>query len=214
MFKRDEVYDLLVQLTGQAMQRWLKNAGGDAPGQSNDANFMANEVNNQRNLQDIARLSDSRQHQLVSPLIHDLAAQKRNKAYCSRFRLPINESLISGLDATYTKSASSERDQSFLSQVPSENIKLIGRVYISQTFLAFESQDRLPAPQQHLPVCMAVFPLYTIKRVERINQGSYTSGVSITTWHKMEHVFKLHVSKPYKSNLQFLLIFLYCKNEG
>lgn len=194
MFKRDEVYDLLVQLCGQAMQRWLNNTGGDAPGQSNDANFVANELINQRSLQDISRNAEGRQHQLVSPLKQDLAAQKRNQAYNARFRLPATENLISGMDATYVKAGSPDRENSFLSQVPAGDVMLLGRVYLSQTFLCFESQDRLPAPQQHLPVCKTVLPLYTIKRVERINDGLFEFGVAVTTWHKMEHNFELRVS--------------------
>jgi hypothetical protein len=194
LFRRDEVYDLLLQLTGQAMQRWLKSAGGDAPGQSNDAEFTAAELNHKRSLREINRIAEGRPHQLVSPLMQDLATQKRNNNYCIRFRLPANEYLMSGLDATYSKEASTDRVRHFLSQVPPGNVNLIGRVYLSQTFLTFESQERLPAPQQHLPACKAVFPLYTIKRVERINQGAYTSGVALMTWHKMEHNFFLHAS--------------------
>lgn len=195
MFKRDEVYDLLVQLTGQAMQRWLKNAGGDAPGQSTDAAFTAAELSNKRSIQQLADGGRSLHHQLVSPLKQDLAAQKRNSNYCSRFRLPADQNLISGLDATYSKDAAADRDPYFLSQVPPGVVHLIGRVYLSQTFLTFESQERLPAPQHNLPVCKAVFPLYTIKRVERLNKGAYTSGVAITTCHQMEHDFFLHVSQ-------------------
>jgi hypothetical protein len=172
MFKRDDVYDILVQLTGQAMQRWLNNGAS----QSVDGY--------------------DRNDGLVIPLKKDLAARKRNEMYNARFRLPASEQLLDGMDATYVKEGSHERDPIFLSQVPPGIVNLIGRVYISQTFIAFESEERLPPPQQHLPVCKAVFPLYTIKRVERINQGAYTSGVALTTWHKMEHSFYLHVSKP------------------
>lgn len=169
MFKRDDIYDILVQLTGQAMQRWLNNGTS----------------------QPFERTGDGQQ--LVMPLKMDLAARKRNEMYNTRFRLPASEHLLDGMDATYVKEASQERDPIFLSQVPPGVVNLIGRVYISQTFIAFESEERLPSPQQHLPVCKAVFPLYTIKRVERINQGAYTSGVALTTWHKMEHSFYLHV---------------------
>lgn len=195
MFKRDEVYDLLVQLTGQAMQRWLKNAGGDAPGQSNNADFTASELHHKRSLQELSKLSEPRSTQLVSPLKHDLAAQKRNHAFDMRFRLPMTEHLITGLSATYSKEMAKDRDPVFYSQVPAGNLLLTGHVYLSQTFLAFESIDRLPAPQQHLPMCKAVFPLYTIKRVERLNKSGYTSGVSIMTIHKTEHEFTLHVRK-------------------
>ncbi|KAI9478329.1 MAG: rab-GTPase-TBC domain-containing protein [Benjaminiella poitrasii] len=193
MFRRDEVYDLLVQLTGQAMQRWLKNAVGDAPGQSTDITFDS-ELNNKHSIQSFQHHPDPH-HQLVSPLKKDLAAQKRNKEYCTRFRLPPTEYLIDGLDATYSKDASQDRDPLFLSQVPPGVVNLFGRVYLSQTFMTFESQEKLPAPQQHLPVCRAVFPLYTIKRVERLNKGAYTSGIALTTWHKMEHDFYLHADK-------------------
>ncbi|KAI7906001.1 rab-GTPase-TBC domain-containing protein [Cokeromyces recurvatus] len=193
MFRRDEVYDLLVQLTGKAMQRWLKNAVSDAPGQATDAVFNS-ELNNKYSLQSTPHYSENNR-QLVSPLKNDLAAQKRNKEYCLRFRLPMTEYLISGLDATYSKDASPIRDSIFLTQIPSGVVNMVGRVYISQTFLTFESEKKLPAPQQHLPVCKVVFPLYAIKRVERLNKGAYTSGIAITVWHKMEHDFYLHGDK-------------------
>ncbi|GAA5803129.1 hypothetical protein HPULCUR_008604 [Helicostylum pulchrum] len=195
MFKRDEVYDLLVQLTGQAMQRWLKNAGGEAPGQSNNADFTASELHHKRSLQELSKISESRSTQLVNPLKQDLAAQKRNHAFDLRFRLPMTEHLITGMSATYSKYTAKDRDPAFYSQVPPGNLLLMGHVYLSQTFLTFESQDRLPAPQQHSPQCRAVFPLYTIKRVERLNQAGYTSGVSITTCHKTEHEFTLHAER-------------------
>lgn len=198
MFKRDEVYDLLVQLTGQAMQRWLNNAGGEAPGQSNNPEFTASELTHKRSLQELSRLTEGRSTQLISPLKHDLAAQKRDQAFHTRFRLPTTEHLLSGMSATYTKSNAKDRDPVFYPQVPTGNFTLEGTIYLSQTFLTFESQTRLPAPQQHLPVCKAVFPLYTIKRVERLNAGAYTSGVSITTCHKTDHEFMLHVSPKKK----------------
>lgn len=169
LFKRDEIYDLLVQLTGHAFQRWLRSGSTLSNGTISD-------------------------HSLVNPLKHDLAARKRNEQYYNRFRLPGTEQLLYALDATYSKDASSDRDPVFLSQVPQGVIRLVGRIYLSSMFLAFESEERLPSPQQNLPVCQAVFPLYIIKRVERIHHGAYTSGIAITTWHKMEHSFYLKVS--------------------
>ncbi|KAG1045709.1 hypothetical protein G6F43_011233 [Rhizopus delemar] len=176
MFKREEVYDLLIQLTGLAMQRWLKSSSMDSPGASTDANFLAAESHHSRGISSVASAL-GRSHQPTSPLKHDLASQKRNQAYCIRFRLPENETLMTAVDATYSKSACSERDQVFLTQVPPGYVNLLGRIYLSQTFITFESQDRLPAPQQHLPLC------------------AYTSGVSIVTVHKIEHTFMLHAEK-------------------
>ncbi|OBZ89536.1 hypothetical protein A0J61_02414 [Choanephora cucurbitarum] len=194
LFKRDEVYDLLVELTGKAMQRWLSNAGGEAPGQSNNAEFLAAQESTKRHSR-LRSILESRSGQLVNPLKQDLATQKRDNAYCLRFRLPADEHLMDSVSAIYIKEASQERDPHFLSQVPPGVIQLAGHVYLSQTFLAFESEERLPAPQQHLPICKAVFPLYTIKRVERINKGAYTSGVALVTWHKMEHCFHLNAER-------------------
>ncbi|KAG1460472.1 hypothetical protein G6F56_005941 [Rhizopus delemar] len=190
MFKRDEIYDLLIQLTGQAMQRWLKSSSMDAPGASSEPGFLAMETKH-----DISSEALARSHQLTNPLKQDLAAQKRDQAYCIRFRLPEDEHLITGLDATYSKIGNPEREKVFLNQVPPGHTNLSGRIYLSQTFMTFESQDRLPSPQQHLPLCVVVFPLYTVKRVEKIHSGAYTSGVSIITVHKNEHTFRLHAEK-------------------
>ncbi|KAF7724455.1 hypothetical protein EC973_000964 [Apophysomyces ossiformis] len=186
MFRRDEVYDLLVQLTGQAMLRLLKNTGADAPGASNDASFEAPSPFLQRSGALPTETSDSRQ--LINPLKQDLAAKKRNENFCFHFRLPLTEELVDALDVDYTKVGAVNYDQH-------ERTHYRGRAYMSQTFLAFESESRLPKPQQHQPTCSLVLPLYTIKRVERLNTGSYTSALSVTTWHKMEHIFQLHAHK-------------------
>ncbi|KAG1460739.1 hypothetical protein G6F46_005335 [Rhizopus delemar] len=195
MFKRDEVYDLLIELTGKAMQRWLKSSRMNDPGASTDAEFLAAESKLAQDLSNSTVSSLGRSNQLTNPLKQDLAAQKRNQAYCIQFRLPENESLITSLDATYSKLASPERESIFLTQVPPGHVNMLGRVYLSQTFITFESQEKLPAPQQHLPLCKAVFPLYCVKRVEKIHSGAYTSGVAIVTLHKIEHTFTLHAEK-------------------
>jgi hypothetical protein len=174
------------------MLKLMKNAGTDAPGSSNDVVFSA------LNKSDNSLVRNEAQHQLVNPLKFDLATQKRDKIFCDRFKLPLNEHLIDCIDATYTKHALVDRQDAFLSQVPPGQVNLNGKVYLSQTFMTFESEERLPSPQQHLPVCKVVFPLYIVKRVEKIYDGAYTSGVTITTWNSMHHDFYLHVSKSDK----------------
>lgn len=205
MFKRDEVYDVLLQLTGQAMLRLLKNSSGDAPGASNSNTndntfgpFISSPDNHQQQQQLFtnkpmpSKSTDNRL--LTNPLKHDLAAQKRNMDYCLHFKLPLKEQLLDALEVGYTLNNGSGLKSKFShSNTPSVK-DLHGRVYISETFLAYESQQRLPQPQQHQPIVWLVFPLYTIKRVERLNSGSYKSSLSITTYHNMEHIFKFHVS--------------------
>ncbi|KAI9306325.1 hypothetical protein BJ944DRAFT_51694 [Cunninghamella echinulata] len=207
MFKRDEVYDVLVQLAGQAMLRLLKNSSGDAPGASNSNNndnsfgpFVSSPDNHltATNKPVSSRSTDNRI--LTNPLKHDLAAQKRNMDYCLHFRLPLKEQLLDALEVGYTLNNKNNGIKASFSHPTTTTTppirELHGRVYISETFLAYESQQRLPQPQQHQPIVWLVFPLYTIKRVERLNAGSYKSSLSITTYHNMEHIFKFHAPKP------------------
>ncbi|KAI9019303.1 rab-GTPase-TBC domain-containing protein [Phycomyces nitens] len=187
LFKRDEVYDLLVQLTGQAMLRLLKNTGTDAPGASTTVLRGV-----QAPLPTISpKLPTPRNEsgQLISPLKHDLAAQKRNQSFCLHFRLPLEERLVDALEADYTQKPTGPRISASKGEKRLET-KCRGRIYLSETFLAYESQERLPHPQQHQPFCWFVLPLYTIKRVDRVSTGSYTT-LSVITWHKMEHIFEL-----------------------
>ncbi|KAI8144429.1 hypothetical protein BJV82DRAFT_67640 [Fennellomyces sp. T-0311] len=184
MFRRDEVYDLLVQLAGQAMLRVLRNAGGDAPGHSTSDPSNSPISERDRSI----RSPESTSSGFVSPLKHDLAAQKRNMDLCLHFKLPLTEKLVMNeINVGYTSGS-----------VPTsvlENNYYPGHLYLSESFLSFESINRQVPPQQHLPLCSLVLPLYTIKRVERLSSGSYATSLSITTWHKMEHVFHLHVHK-------------------
>ncbi|KAI9319372.1 hypothetical protein BX666DRAFT_1925576 [Dichotomocladium elegans] len=190
MFKRDEVYDLLVQLTGQAMIRLLRNAGGDAPGSSTTASPSSDgDRTSIRSHEHSATGSP-----LINPLKHDLAEQKRNTDLCLQFRLPLTERLLmDGLRVGYTKSEGSKT---------TESRYFPGHLYLTETFLCFESVNRQAPPQQHQPLCSFVLPLYTIKRVERLNTGSYATSLSVTTWHDMEHIFQLCIRRYRKSSAQ------------
>ncbi|KAG1492701.1 hypothetical protein G6F47_011236 [Rhizopus delemar] len=78
LFKRDEVYDTLVQLTGLAMQRVLK---------------AANNTHKEEKTEEIIS-------KFMQPLKTDLAAQKRDERFRALFRLPISEHLMTTMDAT------------------------------------------------------------------------------------------------------------------
>ncbi|KAI8342532.1 hypothetical protein BC941DRAFT_509430, partial [Chlamydoabsidia padenii] len=202
MFKRDEVYDLLVLLAGQAMLRLLKNSGGDAPGASNHNNNDDSSgllvPSPQPSKSSSTRSTDS--PHLTNPLKTDLAAQKRNQEYCLHFRLPLTEQVEDALEVIYTLNRSPS------STSPMATTKDIhGRIYLSDSFLAFEAQQRLPQPQQHQSILWLVFPLYTIKRVERLNKGPYSTSLAITTYHQMEHVFRFQAAKTAAENFCGLL---------
>lgn len=129
---------------------------------------------------------------LLSPLKQNLAAQKRNENLCLHFRLPLTERLMDAMEVQYTKESGKAVYQ--------------GRLYLSESFLSFESAERQRPPQQHLPMCLLVIPLYTVKRVERVNTGTYVAALAITVWHKMEHVFDLHASSSLRYAPFYLLI--------
>ncbi|RCI03018.1 hypothetical protein CU098_009655, partial [Rhizopus stolonifer] len=81
LFKRDEVHETLVQLTGLAMQRVLKNASTYCP-TSNNTTEKAETI-----------------HQFMQPLKTDLAAQKRDERFRAFFRLPLSEHLVTSIQA-------------------------------------------------------------------------------------------------------------------
>ncbi|KAL0074734.1 rab-GTPase-TBC domain-containing protein [Phycomyces blakesleeanus] len=183
------------------MLRLLKNTGTDAPGASNTVLRGLPVPSTSSTMSPPKPLTPRNESgQLISPLKHDLAAQKRNTSFCLHFRLPLEEQLVDALEADYTQKPPSHTQQSH-PRITSTNRaerrlenKCRGRIYLSETFLAYESQERLPHPQQHQPFCWFVLPLYTIKRVDRVSTGSYTT-LSVITWHKMEHIFELDALK-------------------
>jgi hypothetical protein len=115
-----------------------------------------------------------------------MEAQKRNEAFAKQFRLPLTETLHETVNVLCIRPNEREGRKTDVYQ---------GTVYLSDSFVAFESADRQPAPQQYSPACWFVMPLFTIRRVERLNSGSYAYSLSLTTWHKMEIIFDLQVKE-------------------
>lgn len=180
-----------MQLAGQAVQRLLRNAGGDAPGLSTSENSPSRSPSSERDRSNSTRPAETT-GVFLSPLKHDLAAQKRNMNLCLHFRLPLTEKLVDAVDVGYQRSTELESESSASAADP-ERSYFRGRLYLTESYLAYESVNRQPPPQQHQPVCWFVLPLYVIKRVERLNTGSYTATLSITTCHDMQHIFQLQV---------------------
>ncbi|CAO3670069.1 unnamed protein product [Umbelopsis ramanniana] len=183
LFRRDETYDVLVQLTGLAIERLLTNTGTRAPGTPSSPHLLGNTPGSPSPSKSATTTSESL---LTAPLRIRMEAQKRNEAFAKQFRLPLTETLHETVNVLCIRPNEREGRKTDVYQ---------GTVYLSDSFVAFESADRQPAPQQYSPACWFVMPLFTIRRVERLNSGSYAYSLSLTTWHKMEIIFDLQAEK-------------------
>lgn len=184
MFKRDEVYDLLVQLTGDSVHRLLKNSHSSAFKSSSFEQLTVNDTS--------LKNSDRRPSQVGSnnPLKHVLEHRKRNENFRQLFRLPEQEELIDIIHVCYMFDLEPASFPETLGRT-----RYPGRLYQSQNFLAFESFDKVSANEHDRPQCTFILPLYTITRFERINNNTYKSALSFKTWHKMTHVLKVEAEK-------------------
>ncbi|KAL0082919.1 rab-GTPase-TBC domain-containing protein, partial [Phycomyces blakesleeanus] len=191
MFNRDEAYDLIVQLIEQSIQRLLKSSRSDIPGQSDDLKPDVSVTNMSKAI----RVRNSESNIQSIALKDDLVNQRKHRNLRLRFRLPPTEELRDSVDVSYTlRSAVYSSDNPHSSKNTREK-RYFGKLYMSQTFVAFEALEKRVPPQQHQSVCLFALPLYTIRRFERINERSYISAISLTTWHGMEHTFEFRAHK-------------------
>ncbi|GAB5586532.1 GTPase activating protein (GAP) [Umbelopsis nana] len=91
LFRRDETYDLLVQLTSLAIEKLLKNTGARAPGAPTTPLIAGNVSGNIPVFP--SSPSASSESKLITPLRITMEAQKRNEMFAKRFRLPLTEVL-------------------------------------------------------------------------------------------------------------------------
>ncbi|KAI9311928.1 rab-GTPase-TBC domain-containing protein [Dichotomocladium elegans] len=108
----------------------------------------------------------------------DLAAQKRDERFRARFRLPSTEQLLTSVDAT----------RFFEQQDGGDEDRITGRLCLSEAFLTFNSTDK----GRYFD---AIMPLYTIRRVERIDEPSHAFSIKILNWHQGYSQFRLNVTK-------------------
>ncbi|KAG0326940.1 hypothetical protein BGZ99_008704 [Dissophora globulifera] len=172
LFHRDETYDLLVQLTTLTMERLLRNTALEhAPGQSNG--------DDGEGVKDVFSVDvdslDSNESAYspaptTRPLRLGLEEQKRDSQFQLRFNLPISEHLMEESSATMVLGDKTDMFH--------------GRVYMSESFLCFVCTDADP--------CVLALPLFTIRRVERMNSRSAMYALNILSWHQMRIVFRLN----------------------
>ncbi|KAI8142368.1 rab-GTPase-TBC domain-containing protein [Fennellomyces sp. T-0311] len=76
----------------------------------------------------------------------------------------------------------------FIEAEDGEDKRIHGRMCLSEAFLTFSSTDR----GQYYE---AVIPLYTIRRVERLNEKTHPFSIKFVNWHQAHTQFRLNVSK-------------------
>ncbi|GJJ73798.1 TBC1 domain family member 8/9 [Entomortierella parvispora] len=172
LFHRDETYDMLVQLTTLTMERLLRNTALEhAPGMSNgDDGETIKDVFSV----DVENLdgndSPHSPAPTTRPLRLGLEEQKRDNQFQLRFNLPTSEHMMEDSSATMVQGDKTDMFH--------------GRLYMSESFLCFICVEADP--------CILVLPLYTIRRVERMNSRTAMYALNILTWHQMRIVFRLN----------------------
>ncbi|KAG9071125.1 hypothetical protein KI688_008668 [Linnemannia hyalina] len=172
LFHRDETYDILVQLTTLTMERLLRNTALEhAPGQSNGddpesvKDVFSVDVDNLDNNESLYSPAPT-----TRPLRLGLEEQKRDSQFQLRFNLPTSEHLMEESSATMVHGDKTDMFH--------------GRIYMSESFLCFICTEANP--------CVLALPLFTIRRVERMNSRSAMYALNILTWHQMRLVFRLN----------------------
>ena len=187
MFKRDEVYDLLVQLTGESVHRLLKNSNSNAFKGDNFDHLFAS-------LATVEERRPSASPQPVNDSLKNvLQHRKKNQDFRAMFKLPEGEHIVDTLNVYYM----TDYEPSPTPMSPAALIRkntYPGTLYQSQNFLAFQSTEVTSMTENGKAHYSFVLPLYTITKFERINNDTYKSALSIRTWHKMNHFLKVDVS--------------------
>ncbi|KAF9923415.1 hypothetical protein FBU30_006527 [Linnemannia zychae] len=172
LFHRDETYDILVQLTTLTMERLLRNTALEhAPGQSNGDDpdsvkdvFSVDVDSLEGNESPYSPAPTTR------PLRQGLEEQKRDNQFQLRFNLPTTEHLMEESSATMVHGDKTDMFH--------------GRIFMSESFLCFICTEANP--------CVLALPLFTIRRVERMNSRTAMYALNILTWHQMRVVFRLN----------------------
>nr|CAG8515135.1 10672_t:CDS:10 [Entrophospora candida] len=173
-----ETYGLLMQLTNLSMQRLLKNSTFEpAPGTSiydADLDQISNTPDQKLSLNK-NNFADSPTSPMTPPLKKGLEEQKRDTEFQITFNLPTTERLLDECDVLFS--------------IPDTSEYTAGKLQLSEAYLTFLSNDQKN--------CSIVLPLYTVRRVERLNSFNvnYYLALSIINWHQMSLIFQVEGSK-------------------
>ncbi|KAI7865927.1 rab-GTPase-TBC domain-containing protein [Spinellus fusiger] len=182
LFKRDEVFETLMQLTSLAMQRLLKSTalehspGGDISTIPRDPVVSVDPPLMQKTLP----TADLRK--LIQPLKLNLEAQKRDERLRTHFRLPNTEHVVQQVYASHPVMDQSEEE--------GETEKVLvytGQLSLSECFLTFRSTQKGKFFE-------TVLPLYAVRRVERCND-LHEFSIKVVNWHQGVTTYHLNVTQ-------------------
>ncbi|CAG8813141.1 4156_t:CDS:2, partial [Racocetra persica] len=122
---------------------------------------------------DTPSLSDPPLSPMVPSLKKGLEEQKRDREFRLLYNLPSSEHLMQECACDFSISEVKE----FWS----------GKLQLSEAYLAFESTDGKG--------CCLIIPLYTVRRVERVNSKTHNLVLSVLNWHQMKTIFQFNATK-------------------
>ena len=177
-----------MELINQAAQRLLRSNLSDAaaPGQSlsvptlerklsrkGSFTLFGNDENTDENTSN--SVSNSRG---VTSLAQGIREQKRDADFQTAFRLPQSEHVLEECEA--------------MLYFPNEEAgEHVGRVYISDNYLAFKTVGVRPGMEASFTL-----PHFTVRKVERVpGKDNYAFAVSIVTWHQMRLTINLDADR-------------------
>ncbi|KAI8877042.1 TBC-domain-containing protein [Backusella circina FSU 941] len=149
LFKREEMYQLLLQLTGQSIHRVLKNS--DSPALTNKPPAISTE-------KPIGQ-AENKSYALRSIL----EKRKYNQDLQFQFRLSHEEEILDTLEVSYFN----EKEADIITRSAYQKIEFPGTLYQTTHFLIFQSDEKLSTSEQ--PICSFVLPFYAIIKCEKNN---------------------------------------------
>ncbi|KAJ2711489.1 GTPase activating protein (GAP) [Coemansia spiralis] len=176
LFRRDETFDMLSQLTSNTMDRVLLNSEYAQQQQTIHRSPSASAINPD------TRLPEHRSAPSAAaavglqgvPLAERIARQRRNEEFRGEFGLPRGEELLSVIEvATFAP----------------HNAQAVyrGRLYLSTSFVCYMARNARG--------CRITLPLAAVRRIERANAVDADNircyELILTVWHQMTIAFKV-----------------------
>ncbi|KAJ3221518.1 hypothetical protein HK099_003430 [Clydaea vesicula] len=178
LFQRDDTFEIIEHLTNMSMEKLLKSTLVEpviAPGNALKPDPFVLETPDKQLLH--TNLKEKSGSSITKSLLQKLQQQKRDSKLNFTFNLPSDEPLLQEIQAVCSIAGTQSSFQ--------------GTAFISNHFFCFNSNIRYQ--------CQIVIPLFSIKKVEKIN--SQNSTIALTVWHLMKFAVQMQSEK--KDNDKF-----------
>ncbi|CAM0141574.1 unnamed protein product [Umbelopsis sp. WA50703] len=171
LFRRDETYDLLVQLTSLAMEKLLKNTGVRAPGAPVTPLIAGGSAGSSPLVSSSS--SPLLASHLTAPLKKTMEAQKRNEMFTKRFRIPLSEVLHETVHVRCIRILEKDGQREEAEKVECENF-----CELLKTNLKNQVQN-MKQLKQFLASCWSEFLLKTSSAWPTDDQGPLKGGLGL-----------------------------------